>query len=307
MRKPSANQSEPAWVRDVPVDATEHEGLPYPDAPHPGDLPPHELAELLDGPDYSGHDVASNPAGLFLDPLWWSLGNAAEFVEMHMSEEEIEDSPLMSGLHKIEAALRGGTLQAYGSIDAAPVRAIPVEAWTEFVLITSNVSFAADGWVTYDIWGRSIRSYRADAVWDHGFPSGELVPSASFPEGEPGYHRMVLNAFVKQADVRSLFKVKVSEERGRKISAKERKIGEQALRIAKTLDGLIVSGRKIYPDRGGVKYAAIARAIKKIWEKEDIREGKIDPEYNPPSLEQAIRRFYLDFRHADLSRLIAEV
>lgn len=305
MRKISANHSEPGWVRDVPVDATEYTGVPYPDAPHPGDLPPHELAELMDGPDFSGHDVASNPARLFLDPLWWSLGNAAEFVETHKSDEDSEDSPLMSGLHKIEAALRCGTLQAYGSIDAAPVRAIPVEAWTEFVLITSNVAFAADGWVTYDIWGRSIRSYRAAAVWDHVFPSGDLVPSASCPEGERGYHRMILNAFVKQADVRSLFKVKVSEERRRKRGAKERKIGEQAHRIAKTIDGLIVSGRQIYPDRGGVKYAAIARAIKKIWEKEDIREGKIDPEYNLPSLEQAIRRFYLDFRHADLSRLIA--
>jgi hypothetical protein len=207
---------------------------------------------LADGPDYSGHDVASNPAGLFLDPLWWSLGNAAEFVEVHTSEEDIEGSPIMSGLHQIEAALRGGTLQTYGSIDAAPIRAIPVEAWTEFVLITSNISLAADGWVTYDILGRSIRSYRAHALRDHGFPSGELVPSASSPEGEPGYHRMVLNAFVKEADVRKLFTTEVFEERGRRIGEKERKIGEQALRIAKTLDGLVVNGRTIYPDRGGV-------------------------------------------------------
>jgi hypothetical protein len=111
---------------------------------------------------------------------------------------------------------------------------------------------------------------------------------------------------VKQSDVRDLFTVEVSEDRGQKIGEKARRIGEQALRIAKTLDGLIVSKQRIYPDRGKVTYAAIARVVEKIWEKEDIREGKIDPEYNRPSLEQAIRRFYLDFRHVDLSRLIAD-
>jgi hypothetical protein len=294
VKKPPAIQSEPAWVREV-------------EAPHPADLPPDVLAEMMDGPGYSGHDAASSPVRLFLDPLWWSLGNAAEFVEVNTSDDDTEDSHIMGGLHQVEAALRGGTLQAYGSIDAAPIRAIPVEAWTEFALITSNISLGAEGGVTYDILGRSIRSYRADAVRDHGFPSGELVPSASLPEGEPGYHRMVLNAFVKQEDVRRLFSVEVSEERSQKIGEKERKIGEQARRIAKTLGGLVVNGQKIYPDRGGVTYAAIARVVEKVWEKEDIREGAIDPSYNRPSLEQAIRRFYLDFRHTDLSRLIADM
>jgi hypothetical protein len=116
-----------------------------------------------------------------------------------------------------------------------------------------------------------------------------------------------LNAFVKQEDVRRLLSVEVSVERSQKIGEKERKIGEQAHRIAKTLDGLVVNGQKIYPDRGGVTYAAIARVVEKVWEKEDIREGAIDPSYNRPSLEQAIRRFYLDFRHTDLSRLIADM
>jgi hypothetical protein len=301
------SSAEPAWFKEIPPSSGgDEDGAHYQSAPHPAELSPEELKEWL-GPDYSGHDAASNPARLFLDPLWWSLGNAAEFVEVHMSEEDIEASSIMSGLHQIEAALRNGTLRAYGSIDAAPIRPIPVEAWTEFVLITSNISPTADGGVTYDILGRSIRSYRAHAVRDHGFPSGELVPSAISPEGEPGYHRMVLNAFVKQSDVRELFTVVVSEERGQKTGEKARRIGEQALRIAKTLDGLIVNKQRIYPDRGKVTYAAIARVVEKIWEKEDIREGKIDPEYNRPSLEQAIRRFYLEFRHVDLSRLFADM
>jgi hypothetical protein len=279
--KPSAV---PAWFRDVPPNlGTEEDGQLDPHAPHPADLTPQELAEWM-GPDYSSSSVASSTPESFLDPLWWSLGNAAEFFEINAANDDSESSPLFSGLKWLERKIRTGELKAYGSIDAAPVTAIGIEAWTEFEMIAHNITSKAAGAVRYDVLVRSRRAYRASALRDHAFPSGETVPSAFRPEGEPGYHRIVSNVFVNEREARELLNGKVSKP-------KDRPIGPKQQRLAETLELLTIGGRKVYPDRRKLSFAKIARLVVNRWEEEDKRTGEL-VEYNLSTEEQAVRRFY---------------
>jgi hypothetical protein len=220
----------------------------------------------------------------FLDPIWWSLGDVAEFFEANAANDDPDSSPLFSGLRWIEQKIRTGALKAYGSIDAAPVTAIAIEAWTEFEMVPQNISGKADGTIRYDVLVRSRRSYRASALRDHGFPSGDFVPSASRREGEPGYHRIISNAFVRESEARDQLAGKISKP-------KRRAIGHKQQRLAETLKRLTIGGKKVYPDRRKLSFARIARSVVARWEEEDRREGRVI-EYNLSSEEQAVRRFY---------------
>jgi len=282
LTKTFTDQSEPTWL--VPVDSgTYAGGLAYPEPPHPADLPDDEYAGLI--PDYSGFEVRSNLPVSLLDPIWWSIGNVAEFIEANTENDDPDSSSLFSGLLRVEQAIRSGRLQAYGSIDAAPVRPIPVEVWTEFLMTPSNLVLNSDGTVSYDVVARSVRSYRASALQDQSFPAGDLVPSASEPGGEPGYHRIISNPFVKEHDARKLFVAQVPK-------TKQRRVGDKQRRIAETLSRLTIKGSKVFPDRAGLSFAVITRAVVRDWKKQDQRLNKAETEYNLPSEVQAIRRFY---------------
>jgi hypothetical protein len=271
------NLFEPGWIREAPP----HPGT-YEDTPLELNVPPPNEDDY--GPDYSIAEVVSSTPQSFLDPIWWSLGDAAEFAESTMESDDPDSSPQFSGLERIEQAIRAGKLQAYGSIDAAPVRAIPVEAWTEFMMIPSNIVSNLDDTLTYDVSVRSVKSYRASTLADHSFPSGDLVPSAASPQGEPGFHRVVSNAFVKESDARALFAT-------RNAQGKERRVGPKQRRVAETLSRISVKGKSVFPDRGDIGFAEIARAVVKEWRKEDKRKGQ-SIEYNMSTEEQAVRRFY---------------
>lgn len=280
----------PAWLYEVP-----HPAELTDDSAHPDQQPVRNLSDLTDeeladwlGPDSFRRNVTSSVTGLILDPLWWSLGNAAEYIDVNTDNGDAESSTLFRGFNRIEAALRSGELQAYGSIDAGPLSVIPVEAWPEFVMVASNIAPNAERTMTYDISIRSVRSYRAAALDDHSFPSGDLVPSALEPQGEPGYHRIISDAFVKESDVRKLITLTTSKSR-------QRRIGEKQQRLIATLGQLKIKGQKVFPDRGKIPIAEITRAVIKVWIKEDERRDR-QIEYNPPSEEQAIRRFYLSPR-----------
>jgi hypothetical protein len=252
--------------------------------PHPAYMPSEDLEPYYARKDYSSETVSPPPSQSILDPIWWSLGDAAYYIEGSLENEDPETSPMFSGLRRLEEVIRSERLQAYGSVDAAPVSAISAAAWTEFEMIPCNIQSDGNGSVTYEVLVRSARSYRAGALHDHGFPSGERVPSASAPGGEPGFHRIVSNAFVKESETRKLFVAKT-------VKPKPQRVGHKQKRLAGTLATMTMKGRKVYPDRGKLSFAVIAREVIKNWEKDDQRRDKII-EYDEGTEEQAVRRFY---------------
>lgn len=178
MSKPS---EVPAWLRDVPLPSPDEEPAPENwgrEFPHPGDLSPDELARLMEGPGFSTSTVLLSAPQAFLDPIWWSLGEAAVFFEANETNDDPDSSTLFSGLKSLERKLRSWQLKAYGSIDTAPVTAIAVEVWTEFEMVPYNINSKGDGAVSYDVLIRSLTSYRASALSNHAFPSGATVPTS---------------------------------------------------------------------------------------------------------------------------------
>jgi hypothetical protein len=287
MTGPTNGLLDASWSEEPPHPADDYEPLndePSPLPQHPSQMRPEELALYFGEVDYSYGAVSSGSPTSFLDPMWWSLGNAADYIEGNFEDDDPETSPMFSGLKRLEEMIRSGRLQAYGSVDAAPVSAISAAAWTEFEMIPCNIQSDGNGSVTYEVLVRSARSYRASALHDHGFPSGERVPSASAPEGEPGYHRIVSNAFVKESEARKLLVAKTDKP-------KPQRVGHKQKRLAATLVTMTMKGRKVYPDRGKLSFAVIAREVIKIWEQDDELQGKA-VEYDEGTEEQAVRRFY---------------
>jgi hypothetical protein len=277
----------PDWLREGPPNlGTDELAPPQTGVPHPADLSPDELAEWL-GPDYSSSVVVSTPQS-FLDPIWWSLGDAAEFIESSTESDDPDASPLFSGLNRIEQEIRSGQLTAYGSIDSAPVSAISREAWTEFELVPFDVKRNEDGTISYSVLVRSIRSYRASALKDHGHPSGTNVPSAFSTGGEPGYHRTISNVFVEEADVRGLIpRISSTERRGRGTGPKQK-------RLIATLPRIIIRGKRVYPTKpDDISIAEITRRAIKILKEEDQKSGDIT-DYVFSTEAQAVGRIYRD-------------
>jgi hypothetical protein len=248
------------------------------------ELSTDEVIALYGADDYLPRAVLHSRAQGFFDPLWWSLGDAAEYIEINVDINDFESSPQFRGLDRLEEAVRSGQLQTFGSVDAAAVSAMTTACWTQYQMIAHDARRVDGGSMTYDIVVRSSRSYRSSALNDHSYPSGEMVPSANFAEGEPGYHRVVSNVFVKEIDARKLFTVQSGK-------LKQARVGRKQKRIGTALKTLTIKGKLVYPNRGKRSYAEIARRIIDIWEDEDRKIG-VPVEYLQSTEEQAVKRFY---------------
>ncbi|AMN39733.1 hypothetical protein RHPLAN_12780 [Rhodoplanes sp. Z2-YC6860] len=255
----------------------------------PEELTEADIPELLSRLDFDYSFGAASPStSSFLGGYWWSLGEAADYIENSIENTDSDASPLFTGLGRLEKAIRSGKIGAFGSIDAGPVSELSEAAWTEFILIPYFHRRLGQGRPTYEVLVRSRRSYRASALNDHSFAANEWLPAANAPHGEPGYYRIVSNVFVKEADVAKLFP--------QKTDARKEPGGRKHRRLLSTIPVVKVRGKSVFPDPGDATASDITRAVIKHWEEGDRKEGR-EKDYLFPTELQAVLRFYEKLRH----------
>ena len=135
-----------------------------------------------------------------------SLLQAAVWVETaRVPEYPIHRRIAPDAVQELHGALMAGTITASGSVDGGERRAISPEEWTDYRLKLKYTTFSSSHYTgahgTPVVTVHSIRSFPAAALRYHGYPSGVRIPSASEQDGEPGYHRVIIDVLLRREHV----------------------------------------------------------------------------------------------------------
>lgn len=116
--------------------------------------------------------------------------------------------PAADSLAVLRDALIQRRITATGSVDTAAERAIAPGEWANYVFEPSARRQAGltrcGGGPHWFVKVRSTKSFRAQALNDHSYPSATLVPAAESPAGSSGFYRTIVGIRLLERDVSRL-------------------------------------------------------------------------------------------------------
>ena len=137
----------------------------------------------------------------------WSLEQAAVWIETlaGVPEHPIQRGITPATVQEMHMALTAGMVTTSGCVDGGERRDISPREWNDYRLKLEHAEFAGHHFMgtagTPIIAVLSVRSFPAAALKYHGYPSGVRIPSASAQDGEPGYHRVIIDVLLSRQQV----------------------------------------------------------------------------------------------------------